>query len=149
MSKRPITIALVILLVAAVSVVGYLYIGKMPQVSGNESKNILEEYKAGLEGAYAELNDAYDRLAVERNTVEWQNFSKEWIPKLSKARPEDINKRLPNEYEGKKNVLVATQSAILSLWSEYNKDFTEDARNEQEIEELKSRIEQTFKSLDI
>lgn len=149
MSKKPITIAIVILLVAAVSVLGYLYVRKMPQVSGNESRNILEDYKADLEVAYNELNDAYDRLSVEKNAAEWQSFSKDWVPKLSKTRPEDINKRLPNEFEGKKSVLVATQTAILSLWSEYNKDFTESTSNEQEIEELKLRIEQTFESLDI
>ena len=107
MSRRPYIIILVVLLVAIAATVGYMYYKKMPQVSKDETKEMLEGYKADLEEKYAVLNDTYEQLSVTKNTEGWQSFSSEWIPELSGIRPADIDKRLPSDYEGKKNVLVS------------------------------------------
>ncbi|MGI6704688.1 MAG: hypothetical protein ACOX42_11915 [Clostridia bacterium] len=150
MSRRPYIIILVVLLVAIAATVGYMYYKKMPQVSKDETKEMLEGYKADLEEKYAVLNDTYEQLSVTKNTEGWQSFSSEWIPELSGIRPADIDKRLPSDYEGKKNVLVSTQGALISLWTEYNRDFLEnDATNQERVKEMKSGIEDVFENLEI
>ena len=138
MSRRPYIIILIVLLVAVVAVLGYMYFREKPQVSKDETKEMLEGYKAGLEEAYADLNDTYEQLAVAKNTEEWQKFSSEWIPGLSEIRPADIDKRLPSEYEGKKNLLVSTHGALISLWTEYNRDFVGDETDQERAKEMKT-----------
>lgn len=149
MNRRPYIIVLVVLLVAIAATVGYMYYNKMPQVSSDETIEMLETYKAGLEEAYTGLNGTYERLATQKNVEEWQAFSSKWIPGLSDIRPDNVDKRLPSKYDGKKNLLVSTHSALISLWTEYNKNFTGDESNEQRVSELKTGIEDVFENLEI
>lgn len=149
MSRRPYIIIVIVLLVAIAATVGYMYLKKMPQVSKDETQNMLGEYKADLQQMYDELNENYEKLAVEPDITGWQDFSSDWMPRLSGIRPTDVDKRLPSDYDGRKNVLVSTQGALISLWTEYNKDFTGDESDEQRVEELKSRIEDVFNNLEI
>jgi hypothetical protein len=149
MSRRPYIIILLILLAAIAATVGYMYYREKPQVSRDKTQEMLGEYKADLQGMYNELNENYERLAAGQDTAGWQSFSSDWIPRLSGIRPADIDKRLPSDYDGRKNVLVSTQGALISLWTEYNKDFTGDETNMQRAEEMKSGIENVFDNLEI
>lgn len=149
MNRRPYIIILAVLLIAIAATVGYMYYKKMPQVSGDETKEMLEGYKAGLEEAYIELNDTYAKLAVDKDPAKWHSFSSEWMPKLSGIRPANIDKRLPSKYDGKKNLLVSTHGAIISLWTEYNKDFTGGTTDQERVKEMKTGIEDVFKNLKI
>jgi hypothetical protein len=149
MSRRPYIIILIVLLVAVAAVLGFMYFREKPQVSKDETQVMLEGYKAGLEEAYGVLNDTYGQLAADKNTAEWQKFSSEWIPGLSEIRPADIDKRLPSEYEGKKNLLLSTHGALISLWTEYNRDFTGDVTDQERVKEMKTGIEDVFKNLEI
>ena len=149
MSRRPYIIILIVLLVAVAAVLGFMYFRERPQVSKEDTQAMLEGYKAGLEDAYAVLNNTYGQLSTEKNTGVWQKFSSEWIPGLSEIRPADINKKLPSEYEAKKNLLVSTHGALVSLWTEYNKDFTGDATNQELVKEMKTGIEDVFENLEI
>ena len=149
MSRRPYIIILLVLLVAAAAAVGYMYFREKPQVSRDKTQEMLGQYKADLQGMYDELNDNYERLAAGQDTDGWQSFSSDWMPQLSGIRPTEIDKRLPSDYDGKKNVLVSTQGALISLWTEYNKDFTGDETNMQRVEEMKTGIENVFDNLEI
>lgn len=150
MSRRPYIMILIILLVAVAAVLGYMYLRERPQVSKDETKVMLEGYKAGLEERYAALNETYEQQTEVKNVEEWKAFSTEWIPGLSGIRPTDVDKRLPSEYEGKKNLLISTQGALISLWTEYNRDFIEnDAADEERAEEIRTGIEDIFKNLEI
>ena len=150
MSRRPYIIILIVLLIAVAAVLGYMYFREKPQVSKDETREMLDGYKADLEEKYTVLNDTYERLSASKDVEGWKAFSSEWIPGLSGIRPADIDKRLPSEYEGKKNVLVSTQGALISLWTEYNRDFVEnDATNEQRADDMKSGIENVFENLEI
>jgi hypothetical protein len=149
MSRRPYTIILLVLLVAIAAALGYMYFREKPQVSRDETQDMLGEYKDDLKDMYTELNDNYDRLAAVPDAAGWQSFSSDWMPRLSGIRPADIDKRLPSDYDGRKNVLVSTQGALISLWSEYNKDFTGSESNEQRVDDLKNGIENVFENLEI
>lgn len=149
MSKKPLLIAILVLIIAIAGVLGYYYTKEAPQVSKDDSKEILTKYKEDLQERYKELNSTYDSLAAAVNTAEWESFSSTWIPKLSEARPDNISKRFPSGYDTKRDVLVAAQGAILSLWSEYNKTFIGKEADLEQVKDLKIRIEQTFESLKI
>ncbi len=149
MNRRPYIIILAVLLIAIAATVGYMYYKKMPQVSNDETKEMLEGYKAGLEEAYTELNETYAELAVDKDPAKWHSFSSEWMPKLSGIRPANIDKRLPSKYDGKKNLLVSTHGALISLWTEYNKDFTGDETDQERVKEMKTGIEDVFENLEI
>ncbi len=150
MSRRPYIIILIVLLIAVALVLGFMYYREMPQVSKNETKAMLEGYKADLEREYEVLNETYNHLAASGDVEGWKAFSSQWIPGLSKVRPVDIDKRLPSEYGGKKSLLISTQGALISLWTEYNRDFIEnDAADEQRAEEIRTGIDDVFTNLKI
>lgn len=147
MSRKPVIAVIIIFSIAILAVLGLLYARKMPEVSGKGSRKMLTGYREQLQGLYDELNGSYDRLVVENNKQGWEEFSRSWVPRLSASRPDNIDKRLPREYEGMKEVLKATQGAVLNLWNEYNKDFTGEGSNPVVVDDLKNCIESTFKSL--
>jgi len=149
MSRRPYIIILLILLAAIAAAVGYMYMREKPQVSHDKTQEMLGEYKADLQGMYNELNESYGRLAAGQDIAGWQSFSSDWMPRLSGIRPADIDKRLPSDYEGRKNVLISTQGALISLWTEYNKDFIGDETDMQRVDEMKTGIENVFDNLEI
>ncbi len=150
MSRRPYIIILIILLIAVAAVLGFMYFRQRPQVSKNDTKTMLEGYKVELERKFEVLNEAYGELAASEDVEGWKTFSSRWIPGLSGVRPEGIDKRLPSEYGGKKNLLISTQGALISLWTEYNRDFIEnDATDEERVKEMRTGIEDIFANLDI
>jgi len=149
MSKKPIIITIVILLLAIVGVWGYQYVKDMPQVSQNDSEKLLSEYKDDLHDLYVELNNTYNGLAAENRQAEWETFSKDWVPRLLNVRSETLEKRLPEQYENTKAMLMAAQNSFLPLWAEYNKDFIGENSNDSKIEELKNRIENILKNVNI
>lgn len=149
MNNKLFIIVVAILLLAILGVFGFRYFQDMPKVSGNDSEKILGKYKEDLTGLYTELNGTYDRLAASKNGAEWEEFSKQWMPKLINVRPDVLAEKFPAEYEDVKITLMTAQSDFIPLWTEYNKDFTGEGSDPEKIREFRNRIENALNSVDI
>jgi hypothetical protein len=148
-NNKPFVIIVAVLLIAIIGVFGFQYLRDMPRISGNDSEKILKQYKADLIEQYNELNAAYDEMSATGNKAGWEEFSGKWIPDMINVRPDVLSEKFPDRYEDTKITLMAAQSDLIPLWTEYNKEFEGKGSDPERIKEFKLRIESALDSVDI
>lgn len=113
--------------------------------SNSEIENSLSEYKDNLQNLYNELNDKYDNNPTKDD---WDKFSKDWMPKLSNAKPSELNEELSDDYANKMAQLQRVNGDMMYLWNEYNTAITEEDKDEERIKSLKDKMEENLKNIE-
>ncbi len=149
MNKKSVIIMIAVLMLAIIGIWVLNNMEDLFPVSEDDSRKAVEDYKNNLEKLYTELNDTYNRLEKVEGNQEWENFSRDWMPRLIDSKPDSLDRKLSKEYEGKKAVLSYAHETLISLWDEYNKDFIGRKSESEKIEELKNAIEDIFNNVDV
>jgi len=143
MRRKYLIAAVAVLLLIAGSVFGFRYVTHdMPQVSSAETIDALEDYRAGLESCYLELNNGFDENGSD--TQAWAEFSETWFKKLSDSKPEALDKRTPADQNGEKEDLMFVNRKIINLWQEYNLVAEGSTINQKEVDEIKTMMDDYF-----
>ncbi|MBK5252177.1 MAG: hypothetical protein JJE29_06045 [Peptostreptococcaceae bacterium] len=141
MEKKYLIASLSILVIVAAIFGGVRYYSKsMPQVSATEANGYFAEYSTSLVDRYNELNDEHEIIA-NLSSEDWKEFSAAWIAKLSESRPEELLKRLPDEFESDSYRFSKSYENLLRLWQEYNDEVIEGKLRQEKQTELKDQIE--------
>ncbi len=144
MRRRYIFVAIVILLLIAGSAFGFRYVSReMPQVSNAETIDALEEYAIGLKSCYEELNIEFEKNGGDAEA--WATFSGSWFQKLSNAKPDSLDKRIPKGHATEKEDLFVVNRKIVNLWQEYNSAAEGSTINQEQVDEIKTMMDGYFR----
>jgi type II secretory pathway pseudopilin PulG len=122
----------------------WYYAKYMPQVSEEDAETALMQYYSNLQELYRELNIRYNNLKEDGNFNQWDAFSKDWIQKSLKARPEVLDKRLRKADENRKQMLAYAHSKLIPLWQEYHDEIKGKNLDAERVNELKGIIEKVL-----
>ncbi len=106
--------------------------------SSKEIQESINQYKNNLNQLYSNLETEYSQNLSKE---EWGSFSKEWMPKLTSSKPDKLSEKVPEDLEGRINILDNAKGKLMYLWNEYNNKIAKNKLNEKRVEDLKQEIE--------
>lgn len=122
------------------SLIGLLSISCTPNIE--EKYPQIGQYKSDLKELYNEIETKY---AENPTPEDWDTFSQDWVPRLTRAAMEDLNGDVPEEAQGKVSQLNDTKNNLMYLWNQYNNKITGKNFKEETVKELKESIEKSLK----
>jgi hypothetical protein len=141
MEKKYLIASLSLLVIVAAIFGGVRYYYKvMPQVSSTEANGHFAQYSTSLVDRYNELNDEHENIS-NLSPEDWKEFSSDWIAKLGESRPEELSKRLPEEFESESYRFSKSYEDLLRLWQEYNDEAIEGKLRQEKQTVLREKIE--------
>ncbi len=115
-------------------------------ISDDEAVALIGEYKNTLEGLYNEVNTKYTESPTGED---WQTFSKDWMPRLTGAKPEKLLENKVEKFSNEINALDAASSKMMYLWNEYDKAMGGKELRQERVNEFKEMIEEIFENVNI